>query len=332
VLREIFLIVGLSILVMSPWLVRMICFAFSSGNLFYNYQSFYYFDTFITDAVAIFIPHQLHLLGNAFSQISSKFTGLYEAVAYLGWINLIVIGSAYKNIWEKISGYFYAAIVFMMLAMGAHLHILGRKTFISLPYELIKYLPFFQFVRTPARAMVYVYLFLAIMVAFSLSYLTRNHTWKIHSKLTWLFIAIYALIYFDYYTVCNQKTRVDVPAVYKYIERGGEQFGILDLPFEFYAFQHAYMMYQTIHGIPIVTGNITNKAKKTLVDYLILADIEAQRKQLVSHRIKYIIIHKGYPLDSGFIPTVHLQHSIASYKKYYAVAYEDDESVLLKVY
>ena len=85
--------------------------------------------------------------------------------------------------------------MFCVLASGATLHVLGIPT-IPMPDALLSELPFFANVRTPSRAIVFVYLFLAIGIGHATS-LAWQHRHR--RPVRWGLVAAAALMVLDFY-------------------------------------------------------------------------------------------------------------------------------------
>jgi hypothetical protein len=67
-------------------------------------------------------------------------------------------------------------------------------------------------------------------------------------------------------------------------------FGVLDLPPHGYAERNLFMAQQACHGRPIVLGNTSRRLADTLGDRLDTWNVEAQRRQLVAARVKYVVL------------------------------------------
>ena len=126
-------------------------------------------------------------------------------------------------------------------------------------------------------------------------------------------------------------TPVPFPVAYKAILKQEQKrdFGILDLPGENSGFASKYMMYQTLHGIPIVQGYLARKPAPSLVDSLEYDDLPVQRAQLRSARVKYIVIHKRFlEQNAGRSRAVDPDSYAAEYGQFF----EDSENLVLRVY
>jgi len=105
-------------------------------------------------------------------------------------------------------------------------------------------------------------------------------------------------------------------------------FGVLDLPGGNSLFSGRYMMYQTMHEMPIVEGYLARKPTPSLVDSLELDDLPAQRAQLRSARVKYIVIHKQITRLIGGRYRPDLDRYAGEYGRFF----EDEENLVLRVY
>ena len=210
---------------------------------------------------------------------------------------------------------------FLVMALGAQPHFLGRMLPIAFPDRAVMLLPFLNNVRAPSRFVVYVYLFWSIVVVLSLDWILR--TSKTRRKSIILAVSIVGLLLLDYSFICDKITAVPVPACYEMMERGGERYGVLDLP-SGYAEVDRYMMYQSFHRLPIVQGWASRKIGKSLIDRLEWNDLKLQEQQLIESKVKYIVIHKEYlPNDSVRVDL---------YRKHYSPCFEDQNNLVFQVY
>jgi len=315
------IIIGSTLLILSPWIYGMIVEGLT--NPLPPVPGFNYY---VVDLAALIIPHPGHALSSFgfIENINSVLTGNeWEKSAYLGLINIVIIILTFKTLIQISAKYFLGMISFLLLAMGSFIHVLGYSVPIALPSMLTVFLPFISSARCPSRMVVYVYLFLAIIISLGLkqNYPGDNSGIKRKKLLT---ISIGILIFFDYFSVCNTVTKVEIPPCYSAMEKeNNNQFGILDLPVR--RFDARYMMYQTIHGIPIVQGYLSRKPGKSLIDYLELINLEKQALQLELNNIRYIVIHKKLWNSKERI-------SIEEYVTRYHVMYDDNDNCVLQTF
>ena len=321
IIRKSALAIAPALLLLSPWLYRMILLvvrnpqAASGGG----------HGAFVADLAGFVIPHSWHPLGKLpfLRAANSSYTGnLWESTAYLGLAALALIVVARKRLVASGAPYFAGMLAFAVLSLGTYVHILGHKTQIVLPYSLLKHVPVLASVRAPGRNIVFVYLFLAVVVGMALRLLRETRMSKAAYGAV---IAVACLALFaDYHSRSADKTAVRLPACYQVIQQAKGDFGILDLPGKYQDWRR-YMAYQTIHGLPIVQGGVARKFGQTLVDRLNWNDLKAQRQQLAESRVKYIVVHKHLVSDQDGI-------DMGALGRHYRVAYEDSDCTVFEVY
>ena len=323
IFRKSVIIIMPAALLLMPWLFKMARLGLGHPET----AGFSNPDIFVIDSLALFLPHPYHWFsGNGILQyINSRFTGNpWEQTGYLGIVGIVLVIMAFKGIWKETKKYFLAGLPFLALSFGSYVHIFGWQSPVPMPYALIRHVPLLSVMHTPSRAIVYVYLFFAIIVSFALKYLYQVYSFR-YLKKTMAFSLVGLLLFCDYYSVCGASIPVYCPAAYGAVKTGEGEFGILDLPGRNYTYAARYMMYQTFHGIPIAQGYISRKVGTSLIDRLETEDLAGQKKQLAAHRIRYIVIHK-YLIPLAF------RGRISLYKENYGSIYEDAENVVFQVY
>jgi hypothetical protein len=272
----------------------------------------------------------IHLLGSLTEAVNSRLTGYsWEATVYLGLTNLVILTWLCLFAKQKDSGLLIyvlsGMVVFCVLASGDSLHILGKGT-IPMPDVLLSKIPFFRNVRTPSRAIVFVYLFLAIAMghAASLSWQHRHR-----SAVRWGSIVVAALMVLDFYPFHVAITPVSCPPGLTLIRDDPERnFGILNLPGG-YEEGNAYMLQQMCHGRPIVQGETSRNLVVTLRDHLEVENLEAQRRQLAAARVKYIVIS---PRTEWLFRWRKIDGQKADYFQTYPIVYSSSNLTILRVY
>jgi hypothetical protein len=221
-------------------------------------------------------------------------------------------------------------VLFCILASGDSLHVLGHHT-IPMPDLVLSQLPFFKNVRTPSRAIVFVYLFLAIGVSYAIG-LAFCYPQRLVDR--WILAAATGLIVLDFLparrlamtpVVCSPGLAVirDDP------EKG---FGVLNLPNSKpdYDTGDFYMLEQTCHGRPIAQGSTARNVVLSLRDHLETGDLRAQRHQLASAKIKYIVIY--HQAMGSRLPWRPADGPQDQYPQTYPVAYDSFDLTVLRVY
>jgi hypothetical protein len=214
--------------------------------------------------------------------------------------------------------------VFLVIASGDSLHVLGIRT-IPMPDALLSKLPFFANVRAPSRAIVFVYLFLAIGIGHATA-LVWQHRHRL--PIRWGLVALAGLMVLDFYPFGLSMTPVSCPPGLTLIRNDPERdFGILNLPGGGgYIAGNAYMLQQTCHGRPIVQGQISRHVAVTLQDRLETQNLLAQRRQLAAAKVKYIVISPFFqwsPKEDG---------QQDDYSRTYPIVYNGRDLTILRVY
>ena len=151
-------------------------------------------------------------------------------------------------------------------------------------------------VRTPSRAIVFVYLFLAIGIGHAASLVWQH---RHRPSVRWGLVAVAALMVLDFYPFHLAITPVSCPPGLALIRDDPERgFGILNLPGGGTR-DDAYMLQQACHGRPIVQGETSRNVVVTLRDRLETQNLQAQRRQLAAAKIKYIVISPPRKSFSG---------------------------------
>jgi hypothetical protein len=126
---------------------------------------------FVTDALNFIVPTSLQLLApKGATALSSGFTGnVSEWSGYVGVPLLLLVAYTVIRNWRvgfvRVLGVF--ALVMAILSMGPSLHLAGHDTGFPLPWTVFNNLALLDDIL-PARLMLYVYLALAIGLAFAL--------------------------------------------------------------------------------------------------------------------------------------------------------------------
>lgn len=313
------IVVGSTLLVSSPWLWQMMKLGLSTtdvdgGGL----------NTFVIDFIGLFVPgvHHWGGQGQVIGEINASYTGnAWEAASYLGLAGLVLAIATFPVTRKIAAKWWLGFVAFVVMALGPQIHVLGKSLPVALPYTVIANIPFFSNVRATGRFMVVAYLFWGIIVAISLQSLAGR--FRTAGKRFAITAVVAALLLADYFSICRDFTRIEMPAAMAVLQAQGREYGLLNLP---RGYQHSMrnMMEQTIHRIPIVDGAATRKIGKTLEDRLAYDDLDRQRQQLSQAMVKYIVIH--LPLQSD-TPV-----DVSAYMAHYELVSIDEECVILRVY
>jgi hypothetical protein len=307
-----------AILLLTPWLLPMV----TSGLK----NSVYYVgnNMFVADLAALIAFPPTHLLAQYGSGVYAALTGnAWEGTIYLGLINLAVLVWALTRRVPKTLLYYALGgmAFFALIAGGEALHIAGHVTPVHLPGVILAKLPFFANVRTPARAMVMVYLFLGLALAQATVMAQRY-------RKPALLTLVAALMLLDFTPSHLASTQATCPAALDVIAQDPTNDGVLDLP-RGYGEGNAAMMMSACHGKPIVQGETARHMADTLADRLVTNDLAAQQRQLTAAHVKYIVLHR----PNGELHRWNKADGVqADYARVYPVVHDDKDMTVLRVY
>ena len=287
---------------------------------------------FVADLLGYTAFPPTHFLREWSAALYDRFTGNgWEDSVYLGLANLALLAWGFwrardgerRLLWYALGG----MIFFAILASGDALHWRGTTLPVHMPDIVLSRLPFFANVRTPARAIVFAYLFLGVGVASAIATL-RNARRRVWTGAALTCVAVLMLV--DFFPAHLSTTAMRcAPELAILAKDRNRDFGILDLPFG-YSEADFYMAQQACHGRPIAQGVIARQLAPTLADHLEVGDLAAQRRQLQAEGIKYILLH--HPKDGMFGWDAPSDGDQARYRQTYPLATEGPDITVLKVY
>ena len=293
-------------------------------------------DLFVADVFGWFAFPPFHALAPLGKSIYSRLAGnSWESTVYLGLINILVLTWLCFAVRDKdrrlISYLLSGMLVFGVIACGERLHILGYST-IPMPGMLLSKLPLAGNVRTPSRAIVLVYLFLAIAIGYAVA-MARNR-WR-QDGARWGLAVVALLTVLDFYPVRRlPTTQVACSAGLAVIRDDPEtDFGVLDLPTTGYSEEDFYMMQQAAcHRRPILQGMTSRNVVDTLRDALESVDIKEQQRQLVSSKVKYIVLHSHFDAIGLRFIWSESDGQLDQYLHSYPSIYDSPSLKILRVY
>ena len=280
---------------LSPILVPMVRATMGSASVYAGGG-----DRYVADVFAYPAFPQFHFLAPVAKGIYQRLTGReWEATAYLGLVNLAVLAGlclAARHKDARLLIYVLSGMAtFCIFASGNWLHVLGHRI-IPMPDAALSHLPFFRNVRAPSRAIVFVYMFLAIGIGQATALAWRHRSRHI---VRWGMTGVAALAVLDFFPAHRlAMTSVACSSGLALIRNDPEKsFGVLDLPRsrrEDYDIEGNFYMLQqaACHARPIVQGNISRNVVVSLRDRLESRDLQALQRQLIAAKVKYIVINR----------------------------------------
>jgi hypothetical protein len=205
------------------------------------------------------------LLGNPFHPLyGPAVSGLYERIGIdrieaVGWIGIVplIVLLTRRGMWsdvEEARRWKVVLVVFGLWALGPFLTIAGVDAGLPLPEALARFVPLVENARMPGRAMVGVYLAVAVLMALRLARSSSpGYAW-----------ALIGLLAIDYLHAPVPLTRLDRPAVYEQLATIQDNGPVINVPFGIgdglsagIGSQDRRLLYNaTIHGHPVVGGYI----------------------------------------------------------------------------
>ena len=284
------------VVALSPILVPMVRAAMESASVYARGG-----DIYVADVFAYLAFPRFHLLAPLADGIYRRLTGSeWEATVYLGFVNLAVLAGlcvATRHKDARLLTYVLCGMAtFCIFASGDWLHVLGHRI-IPMPDAALSQLPFFRNVRAPSRAIVFVYMFLAIGIGQATALAWRHRS---RSMVRWGMGGVAALMVLDFFPAHGlAMTPVTCSSGLAVIRNDPEKgFGVLDLPSSrpgYYDVEGNFYMLQqaACHSRPIVQGNISRNVVVSLLDRLESRDLQAQQRQLTAAKVKYIVINRN---------------------------------------
>jgi hypothetical protein len=216
------------------------------------------------DLFAPLLGHPLHPLMARVSLPAYAALGqdYVEVVAWLGIVPMALLIAAGRvrpagAAARELRAWWIAAIAFGIFALGPFLTIGGFDTGLKLPEILVRYVPFAANARMPGRAMVGVYMAIAVLLAIAVS----GAAGRLRSPA--LQSLLIALVAFEYWDAPIRLTPLDRPAVYAALAASPPgavcevPFGIGDgLGIGFGSQERRILFYATQHAHPLVGGYI----------------------------------------------------------------------------
>jgi hypothetical protein len=215
------------------------------------------------------------LLGNPNSALIGDWTrrayaalGI-DAVERVGWIGPAVIVLAVMSVRNprnrSAPAWLLIAATFGIWSLGPYLLAAGRTIWVLLPATLIRFIPLVSNARIPSRAMVVVYLALAVLAAFGWLALRDRKGgtgWR---------AAMLVLLAIDLWPAHPLVHPIDRPAAYDALRAQPEASGVLcELPMglrdgfgEIGRLDTRVLLYQAIHGRPITGGFVARLGPRT---------------------------------------------------------------------
>jgi hypothetical protein len=240
-----------------------------------------------------------------------------ESGAWLGGVAAILAIYAIRRrrpadravaFWTVVAGTFF------IWSLGSHLHIAGWNSGLLTPAALLQFVPLVSNARMPGRAMVMVYLALAMLSALAIATYHGRHRTPATGALV-VFLAVAELCAAPLSIV-----RVDCPSIYFTLRDRPERGALVELPLGFGdglesvtpVDNRLMLACQTVHGHPLVGGFVARLSPRVVASYrsdpllagwmrlsgargfedIPLPDAEAAADRLRADDIRFIVVNR----------------------------------------
>jgi hypothetical protein len=180
---------------------------------------------------------------------------LIESGAWLGVAPVLLAAVAVRGRRDHpvVRQWFILGGMFFVWALGSHVHAAGHNTGLLVPEVLLRYVPIAANARMPGRAMVVVYLALAMLAAMSIPRLGRRPALVCS--------ACAVLVLADFWIAPFPTVSIECPAIYRVLRDRPESGAVAELPLglgdglgALTPFDGRVLVCQTIHEHPLVGG------------------------------------------------------------------------------
>lgn len=220
------------------------------------------------------------VLGNPFHGILGALTrhaymglgiDVIECGAWLGIVPVVLSAYALRRHRQDaiLRIWFMIAIVFTVWAIGTHTQIAGANTGMIMPGAFLRWVPIVSNARIPGRAMVIVYLALALMTAIGLSTYRRASGRPAAAG-----AVIIALLLIELTPAPFPVVRVQCASIYGLLRTRPERGSVVELPLglgdglgALTLTDHRMLMCQSVHGRPLVGGIVARLPPSVLAFY-----------------------------------------------------------------
>jgi len=291
-------------LALSPLLVPMLVDRFGTQETLGDFQQ----DGTQTDLLAYILPNQSHpLWGQAVKPFYDQLGKPWRVVS-MGYTVMALLGYnlVHKRLRRQTGLWWSGVLLWWLMALGPFLRFHGHiYRNIPLPYYPLSRLYVFQLLKLPDRYN----LLLSLPVAVVIGYTMADLLARIRSRWRVGVLAVLSvLILFEYLSVPMEMQPLQIHSFYKQLAQEEGTFGIVELPIDFYGNAKRYMLYQTVHGRPLVEGHVSRRPpdatafldaqpllRSLYQTYEVdasLNDVSRQLHALHDVGFRYIIMHK----------------------------------------
>ena len=298
------LIVGVGIVCVSPLLFPMLTSPVAGEQTLGDVQQ----DWMQTDLLAYLIPSKSHpVWGQAVQPLYDRLMRP-RRVVYVGYVVMALLGYglARKTVRQRTALWWFGALLWWLMALGPFLKLGGRAYHnLPLPYYPLSRTYAFQLLKIPDRYN----LMLAVPVAVIAGYAAADLLARLRGGWRSAVPAgLATLVLFEFMGIPVESQNLEIPAVYEELDQDPDRPGIVELPLDLYDGSKRYMLYQTFHERPIVSGHVSRRpdaATGFIEEHPVLnslyrtqemdpglTDVSRHLRALSDAGFGYIVIHK----------------------------------------
>lgn len=270
---------------------------------------------FTPDPVVLWVYRSNPEVAGWIGQIRRQFYGnIHEKTVFVGFATLLLLILTARAWVTRGRVWWIAALMFFVLSLGPTLYVLGRPVLEPMPYAWLHSLPLLSFGRTPSRMGLLLMLCLGMLAAIGLAQAQ-------HRAVRMGLAALSALIVVEVqpFPMRMDERVAQVPSFYReFFADPARQGAILDVPVDLWGADGPggdYMLYQTVHGQPIVGGYIARTPRSALWPFEELPFVNAlrvriyrdqepfafsetvlagARNDLARLQVRYVILHRPF--------------------------------------
>jgi hypothetical protein len=266
------------------------------------------------DLLAPFAGHPLHPLFHTFGEHAyrSMHADSIEAIAWIGIVPLLllIVAVARRERAAEARSWLAVAAAFLIWSLGPFLVVGGFDTGLKLPEILARYVPFVANARMPGRAMVGVYMALAVLIGMAMSSATWLPPLLRAPAMQWIAIALVA---FEYWDAPIRLTTIDRPPIYRTLANAAPgavcevPFGVGDgLSTGVGSQDRRALYYATVHEHPLAGGYIGRMPLDAVARYANMSVAESLMRLsdprapmpvanlgLAARPCRYLVVHRA---------------------------------------
>lgn len=189
-------------------------------------------------------------------------------VEYAAAVGLVALGVIVVAVWRagfRARGWFWAAGIFVALALGPFVHVGGMNTYVPGPWALLRYVPIVNLTRMPGRYAIVVALYVSVLFALALVAIGRR--WPERRRAILATVGVLLLV--ELLPAPRPLYSAELPAVYQIVRDDPRPVRVLELPFGVRDgvssegdFSARYQFHQAFHGKRLIGGYLSRVSER----------------------------------------------------------------------